>query len=331
MRAMTASTLALVTAASIAAGLPAGAQSGCGASYTVAPGDTLARIAARCDTSVGALVRANDQIRDPSLIRVGWRLKIPGARADRDGFAEDRPTDRSRVSTGGTYRVEPGDTLFSIAQAAGISLAALMDANRGIDPYALAIGQALNLPGFGQPPADNPADSLRVSLEGHVSRGVECPILTTPDGDVYSLSGEMTFTPGEYVEVTGETMDASTCMQGTPLRVTALKEVQPPQDGREEEKTVRYEGRVASGAECPVLKTPDGDVYALVSDNVEFTPGEYVEVDGRLAEFSTCMQGEGTLDVSEIREIAPSERERNRDRAEGPKLDLGYTPDRFSK
>ncbi|MBI3286511.1 MAG: LysM peptidoglycan-binding domain-containing protein [Chloroflexi bacterium] len=45
-------------------------------SYTVRPGDTLARIAARYNTTVQALVDLN-QIANPNLIHVGQVLKIP--------------------------------------------------------------------------------------------------------------------------------------------------------------------------------------------------------------------------------------------------------------
>ncbi len=43
--------------------------------YTIAPGDTLSRIAARHNTGMGLLVRLNN-IADPNLIRVGRKLKV---------------------------------------------------------------------------------------------------------------------------------------------------------------------------------------------------------------------------------------------------------------
>ncbi len=45
--------------------------------YTVLPGDTLARLAARFHTTIAALLRANPGIRNPNLIRIGQRLVIP--------------------------------------------------------------------------------------------------------------------------------------------------------------------------------------------------------------------------------------------------------------
>lgn len=46
-----------------------------------------------------------------------------------------------------SYTIKAGDTLFSIAQAHGITLAALEAANPGVDPTKLQVGQVINLPG----------------------------------------------------------------------------------------------------------------------------------------------------------------------------------------
>lgn len=51
--------------------------SGCGPAVTVRPGDTLAVIAARCGTSMGALMSANPQIYNPNVIHVGQVIRMP--------------------------------------------------------------------------------------------------------------------------------------------------------------------------------------------------------------------------------------------------------------
>ena len=51
-------------------------------------------------------------------------------------------------SPGPQYIVEPGDTIYGIALQFGISVEALEAANPGVDAAALAIGQALAIPGF---------------------------------------------------------------------------------------------------------------------------------------------------------------------------------------
>ena len=55
------------------------AQSVCESPYIVQEGDTLSRIATRCDTSVQALLDANPAIVNHRLIYPGQRLTIPGS------------------------------------------------------------------------------------------------------------------------------------------------------------------------------------------------------------------------------------------------------------
>lgn len=44
------------------------------------------------------------------------------------------------------YTIQPGDTLYSIAQRLEISLSRILAANPGIDPYRLRIGQTICIP-----------------------------------------------------------------------------------------------------------------------------------------------------------------------------------------
>ena len=52
----------------------------------------------------------------------------------------------STGAEGGSYTVESGDTFAKIAQKTGISLQSLLDANPGVDPRRLRIGQSIVLP-----------------------------------------------------------------------------------------------------------------------------------------------------------------------------------------
>src|SRR5690606_18714510 len=84
--------------------------------YVVQQGDTFYRIAQRYRISVEALAAANPQVEDPNVIRPGMVLYIPA-----------RPPLQ--------YIVQPGDTLWQIAQAYGTTVAALLQANPGVNPY----------------------------------------------------------------------------------------------------------------------------------------------------------------------------------------------------
>jgi LysM repeat protein len=115
--------------------------------HVVSWGDTLFSIANRYGTTMQAIMQANG-IRNANFIYVGQRLTIPG------GSPAPLPG-----SAGGTYVVQAGDTLFSIAMRNGTTVNALMQAN-GLYNYWIYVGQTLRLPGqpvpAPVPPAPNP-------------------------------------------------------------------------------------------------------------------------------------------------------------------------------
>ena len=94
--------------------------------YVVKPGDTISEIAYRFDLEPGTILSMNP-IDDVRRLLPGTELSIP----DRDGLF---------------YAVQPGDSLFSIAAAHGISMSALVDVNDVISP-TLQVGDALFVPG----------------------------------------------------------------------------------------------------------------------------------------------------------------------------------------
>lgn len=131
---------ALFLASLAGAGPP---QARCGDSYTVARGDTLYSIARRCRSSVAAIAAAS-RVADPRRLQIGQRLVIPGTAAKPDEAPPPGPL---------TYRIQPADTLYSLARWSRVSLAALMAANPGIDPHKIEIGDAVRLPAGATDPA----------------------------------------------------------------------------------------------------------------------------------------------------------------------------------
>jgi murein DD-endopeptidase MepM/ murein hydrolase activator NlpD len=91
---------------------------------TVAPGDTLARIAQRTGTGIGALAAEND-LSPPYRLEIGDRIRIPAGRY---------------------HRVKPGETGIAIARAYGVKWDGVIAANRLTAPYTLGAGQMLRLP-----------------------------------------------------------------------------------------------------------------------------------------------------------------------------------------
>ena len=63
------------------------------------------------------------------------------------------PKDRSARPGRVIHVVEPGQTLFRIAQAYGVPLATLVEANRLKSPNAISAGQRLVIPGAKAPVA----------------------------------------------------------------------------------------------------------------------------------------------------------------------------------
>ncbi len=133
--------------ASIASTSTVSAGYGCPNRLTVQWGDTLSGIAAKCGTTMAAIQSAN-----PGLgwwVYAGQVLSIPNGTA---------PNPDSPPATGGTYRVQWGDTLGKIAARSGTSLSSLIAVNPQIaNPSLIYAGQVINLPaGIIVPPPSQP-------------------------------------------------------------------------------------------------------------------------------------------------------------------------------
>ena len=96
--------------------------------YTIKTGDTLYKIANEFNTTIDELVQANGLTR-PNELAIGQNIFIP----------------TQTQST--TYTVQPGDTLFNIAQRYNINLDSLIIANPNIsNPNYITVGQVINIP-----------------------------------------------------------------------------------------------------------------------------------------------------------------------------------------
>lgn len=109
-------------------------------SYTVVRGDCLFDIAADYGVSVAAIIQHTPGIENPSLLRIGQVLNIPKA-------------------AGNFYRVQKGDTLAKISKSQGIDLDELLQANKGIDPNVIDVGEYILLPSKDNAAAVQPEDT----------------------------------------------------------------------------------------------------------------------------------------------------------------------------
>ena len=126
------------------------------AAYTVREGDTLWKISRQTGVSLPDLARLNG-IRDPNRIYPGEELKLTAAAAP----------------SSATYRVQGGDSLWTISRKTGVSASALATLNRLQPPYVLHPGQVLMLsapsaaraPASPAPASQSPAPDRRAARD----------------------------------------------------------------------------------------------------------------------------------------------------------------------
>lgn len=97
--------------------------------YIVKRGDTLNKIAAEFGTTAIAIAKENN-IRNINLIYVGQRLIIPTNRYDLNHTL---------------YKIQYGDTLWSISRRYGVSIATIVRLNRIQNPNLIYAGQTLRI------------------------------------------------------------------------------------------------------------------------------------------------------------------------------------------
>ncbi|MFO7255074.1 MAG: LysM peptidoglycan-binding domain-containing protein [Bacillota bacterium] len=103
-----------------------------GTLYTIRQGDTFFRLAQRFGVTVDQLIAANPGV-DPDRLQIGQQICIPGVAPP-------------GCEGGFLYTIRAGDTFFSLAQRFGVTVDELIDANPGVDPDALRIGQEICIP-----------------------------------------------------------------------------------------------------------------------------------------------------------------------------------------
>jgi peptidoglycan DL-endopeptidase LytF len=106
--------------------------------YTIVAGDTLFSLSIRFNTTVQAILALNPGI-DPNFLQVGQVICIP-----RTAPVTCPPNTFS-------YTVVTGDTLGSIAQRFGTTVAAIIAVNPGIDPNFIRPGQIICIPRVAPP------------------------------------------------------------------------------------------------------------------------------------------------------------------------------------
>ena len=126
--------------------------------YTVKAGDTFFTLAQRFNTTVAAIQQANPGV-DPNRLQIGQIICIPGT---------PTPPPPSRCPSGTfEYTVKAGDTFYLLAQRYNTTVAAIQQANPGVDPNRLQIGQVICIPGTTTAPPSGkcPSDTFEYTVK----------------------------------------------------------------------------------------------------------------------------------------------------------------------
>jgi LysM repeat protein len=128
-----------------------------GSDYTVAKGDSLAKIAKKNGVTLKALEAANPGV-VPTKLKVGQKLTLPaGGKLSADATSPTMSADETGTSS---YTVKSGDTLHKIAKAHGTTVKAIEAAN-GLSTTKIKVGQKLKSPSKAEAaaPAAAPVDT----------------------------------------------------------------------------------------------------------------------------------------------------------------------------
>lgn len=118
--------------------------------HVVAAGQNLFRIALHYGVPQEAILRANG-LTDPHRIFAGQRLRIPGPRAPAQAAVTVPAPPPSPQPNPASHLVAPGQNLFRISLAYGVTVADLLQANGLSDARQLRAGQVLVIPLAQQP------------------------------------------------------------------------------------------------------------------------------------------------------------------------------------
>ena len=130
--------------------------------YTIELGDVLLAIAAEHDTTVEAIMIAND-ITDPRTLQIGQKLLIPPDKGSILGV----PTK--------IHEIKSGDTLLGLGLLYGSTLEDILATNPDLDPERLQVGQKIIIP-LTQPRSNPQANP---TLPRITSPAIPAPNLTT--------------------------------------------------------------------------------------------------------------------------------------------------------
>lgn len=198
------------------------------ASYTVKPGDSLAKIARRHGCSAQELAKAND-LKLSSVIRPGQALKLPAKEGVAVAATAALPADSS-------HTIQSGETLSAVSRRYKVPVDALVAANPGINPKTLKVGQKIRLAGASEPaavasntpppsaPAEKPINETAAAAPNPTSAEppAEQTVSAEPEGKIRTVMVENELTFGEFATQHGTEIQRLNELNGLDLTAATV-------------------------------------------------------------------------------------------------------------
>ncbi|MBB1078570.1 LysM peptidoglycan-binding domain-containing protein [Limosilactobacillus sp. STM2_1] len=181
---------------------------------TVKAGDTIWGIAKQHGLSVSALEQANPSVKKLSdsidLITVGQQLTLPSSQQNVN----------TALNADGSYTVQPGDTLSSIAGRYNISVSQLMSWNSLTSSDSLYIGQHLSVTGpvaNTAPTVMQPAASQSTTVNANAAQPITsvAPQSTVPAQSTSQVASATAQVPGAFTANSASQADPVSAVNST--------------------------------------------------------------------------------------------------------------------
>lgn len=131
--------------------------------HTVSRGETLWGISRKYKVDYKTLAKLNGLAAENPVIQVGQALRLPAApKKTAKAPAKKAP---KKLTGYGLHQVHKGDTFFQVARRNGVSVSALREANKGVDPAKLKLGQSLKIPQYGKVAAAPPVKKAPAAVK----------------------------------------------------------------------------------------------------------------------------------------------------------------------
>ncbi len=119
--------------------------------HTIQAGDTLASVARQHGVSLAAMREANGHLADHNLLKAGQTLNVPGKAPAAVAAAKPAPKPAAQTAakpapSAIAYKVQPGDTMWSIARQFNIAPGDLLARNNMTRESTLKAGDTIRIP-----------------------------------------------------------------------------------------------------------------------------------------------------------------------------------------